>query len=49
MNALGLLAAGRRVNLDIAIERRVGVLKPQIALPAAKEREKDLAEVLAYL
>jgi len=49
VDALRPLAAGRRVNLDISLERRLRILEAQIALAAAKERHEDVAEVLTHL
>ena len=48
VDALRALAARRRVDLDVAVERKVGVCQPQFALAAAEEREKDVAEILLY-
>ena len=36
------LPRGRRVDLDVAVERRVGVLQAQVALAAAEQRHEDL-------
>ena len=37
------------MDLDVAVEWRIGILESQIALPAAKEREEDLPEILTHL
>ena len=37
------------MDFDVAIERRVGVLEPQVALAAAEHAQEDLPEVLADL
>ena len=49
VDALGLLAARRGVDLDVTVERRVRMLQPQVALAAAEQRHEDRAEVLAHL
>ena len=49
VDALRAFAARRRVDLDIAVERRVGVFQTQVALASAEERHEDLPEVLAHL
>src|SRR5439155_20324549 len=49
MNPLRALASRRRVDLDVAIERELGILQAQIALAAAEQRHEDLAEVIANL
>ena len=49
VDTLGAFSARRGVNLDVTIERRLGILEPQIALAAAKERQKYLSKVLADL
>ena len=49
MDALGALAARRSVNLDVAVEREVGVLELELALAAAKERHEDFAEMALNL
>src|SRR5262249_56349662 len=41
--------ARRRMDLDVAIERRVGILQAKIALAAAEQRHENLAEVFAHL
>src|SRR3954470_1539035 len=37
------------MNLDVAVERRLRILQPNVTLAATKEREEDLAKVLAHL
>ena len=49
MDTLGALASRRRVDLDVAVERSLRVLEPEVTLAAAEEREEDLTEVLAHL
>src|SRR5207249_9894021 len=49
VDALGALAARRRVDLDLALQRLVFVGEPYIALPSAEQRLEHRAEVLAYL
>src|SRR5262249_35931678 len=49
VNALRAFAARRRVNLDVAVEWRGGILQTHVALAAAEQRHEDLAEVLADL
>ena len=49
VDALGLLAARSRVDLDLALQRVVGIGQAQVALAAAEERHEDLAEVLTHL
>jgi hypothetical protein len=49
VNALRALAARRRMDLDVAIQRRVGVLELEVALATAEQRHEDLTEVLADL
>ena len=45
VNALRALAARRGVDLDLGLERVVGIGQPQFALAAAKERLEDVHEV----
>src|SRR6185437_16062440 len=49
MNSLCLLAAGRRVDLDVALERRIRILQPYVAVTDAEQRHEDVSEVLAHL
>src|SRR4051812_41087046 len=49
MNPLSALSPGRRVNLDVALQRAVGIFQSQIALAAAEQRHEDVAGVLAHL
>ncbi len=37
------------MDLDVAVERRLGILEPEVALSAPEQRHEDLAEVLAHL
>src|SRR5713226_3544443 len=49
MDPLGPLAAGRGVDLDLALERLVLVREPYVTLASPEQRLKDGAEVLAHL
>src|SRR5512143_3538526 len=49
MNALRLLSARCSMNLDVPVERRLGILQPQVAFAAAEQRHEDLSEILAHL
>ena len=45
VDPLGALAARRRVDLDLALERIVGVGQPEVALAAAEQGLEDVQEV----
>src|ERR1051325_6443878 len=36
------------MDLDVALERALRILEPQIALTAAEQRHEDVAEILAH-
>src|SRR4029079_10141901 len=44
VNALRLLAAWRRMDLDVAIQRSVGIFEAEIALSTAEQRHEDLSD-----
>src|SRR5213592_1265246 len=49
MDALRALAARRRVDLDLALQRLVLIGEPHVALATAEQRLEDRAEVVAHL
>src|SRR5690606_7051114 len=49
VNALCTLSARRRVNFDVAIQRRFRVLQAQVALSTSEQRHENLPEVLTNL
>src|SRR4029079_12957428 len=47
--ALRALSAWRRMDLDVAIERRLRILESEVAFATTEQREEDLAEVFSHL